>query len=121
MPSLYLNRLSNEERQQLIDRLLNTQVGKCFICGKAIELDVHSNYIDIDHVEPIKVGGKDGPDNFAVTHDSCNRTKQASDLRVARSSRPLIGYRSRYRKTVLPTSVISSARTVVQNMRSQLL
>ena len=84
MPSLYLNRLSNEERQELIDSLLGTQNGNCFICGKAIDPDVHGNHIDIDHVEPIKVGGKDGPDNFAVTHGSCNRTKQASDLRVAR-------------------------------------
>ncbi len=84
MPSLYLNRLSNEERKKLTLQLLETQSGKCFICGKEIDVDVPGLHIDIDHVEPISVGGKDGPDNFAVTHASCNRAKQASDLRVAR-------------------------------------
>ncbi len=84
MGSLYLSRLLNEDRQNLIKDLLSTQASNCFICGKAIDLAVHGNHIDIDHVEPTKVGGRDGPDNFAVTHESCNRTKQASDLRVAR-------------------------------------
>ena len=84
MGSIYLNRLTHEARQELIRSLLAAQTGNCFICGKAIDLDVHGSHIDIDHVEPIKAGGKDGPDNFAVTHDSCNRRKEASDLRVAR-------------------------------------
>ena len=84
MSSLYLNRQSAEQRKDLIGTLLSVQSGNCFICAKPIDLSVHSKHIDIDHVEPIKQGGKDGPDNFAVTHDSCNRSKQASDLRVAR-------------------------------------
>ncbi len=84
MGSLYLNRLSSEDRQELISSLMNTQNGNCFICGKEIDLEVHASRIEIDHVEPTKIGGKDGPENFAVTHDWCNRTKQASDLRVAR-------------------------------------
>lgn len=82
MGSLYLNKLSGNERQELVDRLLSAQTGNCFICTKPIDLEVHR--CDIDHVEPIKTGGKDHPDNFAATHESCNRSKQASDLRVAR-------------------------------------
>lgn len=84
MGSLYLNRLSPTDRKSLIDKLLSTQNENCFICGKKIDLEVHMNHIDIDHVEPLKSGGTDGPDNFAATHESCNRQKQASDLRVAR-------------------------------------
>ncbi len=82
MSSLYLNRLSKEQREGLVATLLNSQSGNCFICGKTIELAVHG--VDIDHIEPTKVGGKDGPENFAATHESCNRMKKASDLRVAR-------------------------------------
>ena len=82
MASRYVSRLSGQERVKLIDTLLEIQSSNCFICGKVIDRSVER--IDIDHIEPITVGGKDSKENFAVTHEGCNRAKQASDLRVAR-------------------------------------
>lgn len=82
MGSLYLSRLKLNERNELIRKLWEAQDHKCFICSEEIDLDIHQ--VDIDHVIPLKMGGKDEPSNFAITHHSCNRSKQDSDLRIAR-------------------------------------
>lgn len=82
MSSLYLYRQSAESRQELVTQLHELQEGNCFICNKDIDLQLHNP--EIDHIEPTSSGGKDGPDNFALTHPECNRTKLASHLRVAR-------------------------------------
>ena len=82
MRSLFLGTLSADARDDLVSSLHESQNGNCFICEIPIDRTLHK--IEIDHVEPLTVGGKDAPENFAVTHDVCNRSKQASDLRVAR-------------------------------------
>lgn len=82
--SIYLSRLSATERENLIKRLWSQQNGKCFISGKEIDLALHYDQLDIDHVIPLTNGGADDPSNFALTFYAANRSKGAADLNLAR-------------------------------------
>lgn len=82
--SVHLSKLSNQQREELVTRLWNCQKGKCFISGKDIDLVLHKNNIDIDHIIPLANGGKDDESNMALTFDYANRSKQATDLNLAR-------------------------------------
>ncbi|MDE2862115.1 MAG: HNH endonuclease signature motif containing protein [Chloroflexota bacterium] len=82
--SLYLSRLKDHELAELRTRLYEAQSHVCFICSEPIDLELHSGSLDFDHIEPTAVGGKDDEINLALTHATCNRSKGAADLRVAK-------------------------------------
>ena len=82
MSSKYLDSLTTEERNQLISKLHRIQNGTCYICGGEIDLTLHVP--NIDHIIPLANRGKDQEDNFALTHESCNKSKQDSNLKIAR-------------------------------------
>lgn len=84
MASNYLSKLNSKDRKELIQKLWEIQNGVCFITEDPIDLELHCDILDIDHVVPSKLGGKDDPSNFALTFASANRSKQASDLSLAR-------------------------------------
>ncbi len=82
--SKYLASLTDEQRRQLEERLMARQSGRCFICDETIDLVLHKDQLDIDHIDPLAEEGLDAENNFALTHASCNRSKGASNLKVAR-------------------------------------
>ena len=78
--------MTKEQREELIKKLHAQQQGKCFICEREINLETQGNDIDIDHIIPISVKDtRDNETNFALTHSSCNRSKGAANLYVARA------------------------------------
>ena len=72
--SKFLDGLSAEEKKSLTNQLWNIQNHRCFICGEMIDLGI--NKVNIDHIKPLANGGKDEKANFAITHESCNKSKQ---------------------------------------------
>jgi hypothetical protein len=65
-----------------VEKLYEIQGGKCFICGRDINL--RSGDWQLDHIIPRAAGGKDDLNNQAIVHGICNQKKLDSDLRVAR-------------------------------------
>jgi len=82
MASKYLSSLSKDEYSELTKKLWDIQNHYCFICEEKIDLDV--NTTNIDHIVPLANKGKDAETNFAVTHESCNKSKQDANLKIAR-------------------------------------
>jgi hypothetical protein len=82
--SEFLSGLDKQSRADLERRLIDRQSGTCFICGEPIDLVLHYGQLDIDHIIPLAHQGGDEENNFALTHATCNRSKGAADLRVAR-------------------------------------
>lgn len=83
--SEYFSKLTPEERDSLIKELWEKQNHKCFVSGKEIDLELHKDEIDIDHVIATSRGGADDPSNFALELASPNRSKSDKDLNYARS------------------------------------
>ena len=78
----YLASLSKERYEGLVDKLKKIQNNICYICQK--ELDSSIQQVNIDHIVPLANKGKDSEENFALTHENCNKSKQDADLRIAR-------------------------------------
>ena len=82
MASKYLSSLSKDEYSALTKKLWDIQNHQCFICEDEIDLDL--NTTNIDHIVPLANKGKDSEENFAVTHESCNKSKQDANLKIAK-------------------------------------
>ena len=82
MSSKYLSSLGKSEYEALTTKLLNIQNQTCFICCKKI--DPIFQPTNIDHIVPLANKGTDAESKFAVTHESCNKSKQDADLTIAR-------------------------------------
>lgn len=82
--SKYLASLDADARAALEQRLLSRQSGRCFICNDPVDLVLHKGQLDVDHIDPLIDDGLDSENNFALTHQSCNRSKGAANLLVAR-------------------------------------
>lgn len=80
--SKYLDSLSAEGYTSLTKQLWEIQNHKCFICENPIDLNLHTT--NIDHIKPLANGGKDQTENFAITHEHCNKSKLDADLVVAK-------------------------------------
>lgn len=82
MASKFLSGLSDIDYKNLTEKLAVIQSNVCFICQCKIDLDIQET--NIDHIVPLANKGKDAESNFAVTHASCNKSKQDSNLYISR-------------------------------------
>jgi len=77
-----LDSLSKDRRDELVKRLREAQNDLCYVCQEVINLQVHKP--EIDHIIALARDGQDEECNWALTHDSCNRSKGTRDLQLQR-------------------------------------
>ena len=87
MASKFLASLSKEEYTKFSTKLWQMQNSQCFICEENIDLEL--NETNIDHIKPLANKGKDTEENLALTHASCNKSKQDANLHIAKSLQKL--------------------------------
>ncbi|MCA2595294.1 MAG: HNH endonuclease, partial [Microcystis sp. M38BS1] len=70
-----------------VAKLLKKQQGKCSRCGQYF---TPSDLIEVDHIHPISLGGKDEYKNLQLLHRHCHDDKSASDgsLKSSNSTSP---------------------------------
>jgi RNA-directed DNA polymerase len=64
--------LDNKFRSKSMLRLLKTQSGRCNICGLNF---IPGDIIEVDHIQPKKLGGKDEYSNLQLLHGHCHDQK----------------------------------------------
>ena len=82
--SIYLSKLTDAVRADLVHSLWARQSERCFLCNERIDLDLQAKQLHIDHIVPIVHQGADDPMNFALMHSICNERKSSANLEVAR-------------------------------------
>jgi len=80
MSKSILDRFTEEERRQLIDRLLTVQGHKSYISGK--EIDLRIDQVEVDHIIALDRRGDDDESNWVVVIASENSSKGKRDLQL---------------------------------------
>lgn len=63
-----------------LSKLLKEQKGKCAQCGLYFK---NGDILEIDHIIPRQLGGRDEYNNYQILHRHCHDTKTAEDLKLA--------------------------------------
>jgi hypothetical protein len=94
MPRSILDRFTEEERRQLIERLLTIQAGKSYISGK--EIDLRIDQVEVDHIIALDRGGDDDESNWGVVIASENSSKGKRDLQLLKYIYEFRSHRDKY-------------------------
>ncbi|MGH8000440.1 MAG: group II intron maturase-specific domain-containing protein [Brasilonema sp.] len=73
----------NPELPSRVTKLLKKQKGKCAHCGLFFR---ESDVMEVDHIIPTSIGGKDCYDNWQLMHRHCHDTKTTNDGSIGAQS-----------------------------------
>ncbi|WP_445246810.1 HNH endonuclease [Microcoleus sp. OTE_8_concoct_300] len=72
------------ETPTIVSKLIKKQKGTCPHCGLYF---TSTDIVEVDHIKPISLGGKDTYDNIQLLHKHCHDTKTANDGSLIKESR----------------------------------